>query len=166
MRGRHDRGNLSVGCLLLLIIFASGCCSQKTASIDTHTTVKDSTVVSFEPVDTLISVPEDKVKVVVPVSELSEIPLVKTGNRTRLSIAMVDEVITAECRADELKQEIELLQKTIDHYKKTETTTTETIIEEVKYVPWLVEVLAWIGGIALALVGFQLFVYVIKPKFL
>lgn len=149
--------------LLLVLIFATGCGSQKTASIEEHTTVKDSTVVTYQPVDTIISITGEKVKVEVPVNELSPIPLIKKGERTSLSISMVGEVITAECNVEDLKKKIRLLNKIIENHKETETIKTETIIEEVKYVPWYIKILAWIGGFVFFLFGFKLLIKLKTP---
>lgn len=150
--------------LILVLIFAAGCGSQKTASVEEHTTVKDSTVVTYQPVDTIISIPGEKVKVEVPVSELSGIPLVKSGERASLSISMLDEVITAECNVEELEKKIRLLNKIIENHKETVSVKTETIIEEVKYVPWYIKIPAWIGGLVLLFFGWKLIKLLIKIK--
>ena len=152
--------------LLLLIIFAASCGGQKTASVEQHTTVKDSTVVTFKPVDTIITVPEEKVRIEVPVSELNEVPLVKKGERTTLSISMIGEVLSAECKAEQLERKIQLMEKTIARLRSTTTDRTETIIQEVKYVPWYIKTLAWIGGITLLVFGIRFAYNFYKPKFL
>jgi len=133
---------------IFILVLIVGCKSQQSTSVE-KTTVTDSTVVKFTPVDTLISIPADSVRIVTNVNSLSEIPIIKKGKRATLSISRIGEIITADCKTEALEAKIRLLNKEIEHFRKVETDRSEVKIVPERFVPWTVKYLAWIGGIFL-----------------
>ena len=151
--------------LILILVFVIGCKSQHSSTVE-KTTVTDSTVVKFTPVDTTLTFPADSVRIVTKVNELSATPIIKKGERATLSISRIGEIITADCRAEELEAKIRLLNKEVERFRQIEKDRKETIIVPEKFVPWYIKMLAWIGGIS-SLYAIIRIVYIIyKPKFI
>lgn len=148
--------------LLIAVIVVLSSCGAKKTRVSEKTTVKDSTVVTFQPIDTIIKTPGESLKIVKPVNEISHRPTIKQGKRTRLSVSMLDNILTVNCETEALEQKIRLLQKQVDHYRE-ELTSIETVVPE-KYVPKLVKILAWIGGLFVLYIIGRIVYFIIKPK--
>jgi hypothetical protein len=147
---------------ILILVFVVGCKSQHSTSIE-KTTVTDSTVVKFTPVDTTVAFAADSVRIVSSVNSLSEIPTIKKGKRATLSISRIGEIITADCKAEELEAKIRLLNKEIEHFRTVETDKSEVKIVPERFVPWTIKYLAWIGGIFLLFVVGKLILKFYNP---
>jgi len=148
--------------ILLILVFVVGCKSQQSTSVE-KTTVIDSTVVKFTPVDTTLTFPADSVRIVSSVNSLSDIPTVKKGERATLSISRLGEMITADCKAEALEAKIRLLNKEIERFREVKTDRSETVIVPERFVPWTVKYLAWIGGIFLLFHGIKLILKFYNP---
>ena len=140
----------------------ASCGSSKKTTVSEKTTVSDSTVVTFQPVDTIITTPEETVRIVKPVNEITPFPITKKGERTSLSVSMVDNVLTVDCKSEALENKIRLLQKQIDRYRE-QITQIETTEPE-RYVPKWVKILAWIGGLFVLYIIGRIVYFIIKPK--
>lgn len=152
--------------LLLIAIVALSSCGRKPLCTEVHTVVKDSTftTVTFKPIDTIIRIPKDSVRIQTLVSELTPIPLVKnSANGLKAVVKREGDQILFDCIADSLQAEIQLLQKEIENFRSVKTQTIKTQEIPVKYVPWYTKTLAWIGGLLLGSLGLYL---ILKFKFL
>tara|TARA_B100000470_G_scaffold221958_1_gene214168 strand:- start:9163 stop:9681 length:519 start_codon:yes stop_codon:yes gene_type:complete len=141
---------------VLLILSAGGCKSK--ATLTESTTVRDSTVttVTVVPRDTLVKVPGDSLRLTTTIAELRKaLYITETRNRVMAAIGLQGDSLTVDCKIDSLLLELELRDTTIntlrDRLEKTET--VENVPE--KYVPFLVKLLAWVGGLTLVYLGFK-----------
>lgn len=150
--------------LLLLATLMIGCCGTRKTIVSENTTVKDSTVVKLTPVDTTIITPGESLKIVKPVSEISQEPIIQKGERTTLSVSVIDGVLTAHCEAEALRNKIRLMQKQIDRYREELTLKKDTITVRERYVPWYYKTLAFIGGIWLLVFLIRQGINLYKPK--
>lgn len=149
--------------LLLSLIMIVGCCGTKQSTVSETTTVKDSTVVTLTPIDTILKTPQENVRIVKPVNEITPEPVVKKGKRTTLSVSVDNGILTANCRSEALENKIRLMQERIDRYREQLTRKEETFIAPERYVPWYIKILAWIGGITLVIFGIKLAIKFYKP---
>lgn len=141
---------------LIIIVLLASCGAKKPVFIGKDTIVKDSTVTK-ESVTTRIDtiyVPGDTVRLVADIDRISEKPIIVDNGRIMASLSRKLDKIQVECLVDDLEYQIELKDKVIETLIKSTKTETITLPPvEVPYVPWHVEILAWIGGISLALFG-------------
>lgn len=141
--------------------------SKPTATSKQTKTVKDSVTVQKQTIDSLLVARKaDTVKLQTTIDKLTQKPIVKRSNYTRLKLRKVGNTIEAECIADELKQLIALQKEIISHYKEISLEKQDTIIIPQRYIPALLKPLIWIGGITLAVIIGGLLVRFVKPKFL
>jgi hypothetical protein len=97
------------------------------------------------------------------ISELSQEPISKTSGRSTVSLQRIGNEITAECNTEAFEVEIAYQNKIIEIYRRQEITDRETIRIPVKYIPKLIKVLAWIGGIVLILIIIRIILKIKNP---
>ncbi|TWP30515.1 hypothetical protein ETU09_00510 [Apibacter muscae] len=137
-----------------------GCGSRKphpSHKTETNTLIVEKTTTYR---DTVFVTEKAKASVTTPVENLNEKPQVsKNKNATQSLYKDKDGNIVADCECDSLQIAAKIKQEL---QKETlETVITETQIQKVPYVPFLVKCLAWIGGGA---VVFLIGVLLIKMK--
>lgn len=140
---------------LIVIVLLASCGAKKPTVIGRDVTVKDSVSVtsSFEPAVQTFTIPAESTGVSATIDELTEKPVTNTTGNITATLSRKRDQINCECHTEELEKQIEWLKETIQYERsqtKTETITQEV---EVKYTPLYVKILAWIGGISLALFG-------------
>lgn len=153
--------------LLIAVIFAA--CSPKVLYVptntDTHIEYRDSVIYK---VDTLrIPVPVETVKEVVP-------PMDTLKMETSVAEAKVWADTSTKTLKGELKnKKTELSQPQVIYKEKTvyrdslitkEIPVPVEVEKEVKYVPWPVKMLAYLGGISLVIIIFVIFSKLMKMK--
>jgi hypothetical protein len=151
---------------LIIIVLLASCGSQQPVFVGKDTVVKDSTVTteSFQTRIDTIYVPGDTVRLVADIDRISEKPIIVDNGRIMASLSRKLDKIQVECLVDDLEYQIELKDKIIE--KLISSTKTETITlppVEVPYVPWHIEILAWIGGLSLLYFGIRIGLKFIKP---
>lgn len=141
---------------VLLILSAGGCKSK--ATLTESTMVRDSTVttVTVVPRDTLVKVPGDSLRLTTTIAELRKaLYITETRNRLTAAIGLQGDSLTVDCKIDSLLLELELRDKTINTLRdRLEKKATVEYVPE-KYVPFLVKLLAWVGGLTLVYLGFK-----------
>lgn len=140
---------IAIVCLTLV-----GCGTGRMAK-ETIRTVKDSTIteVRYKKRDTVITIPGDTTRVTIPFHEITNEPFTRTNGRTTAVITREGENINVECIAEELQQRLELFDKVIAQLRTIQETEKQKIEIPVRYVPWHIKSLAWIGAIALGAIG-------------
>lgn len=146
----------------LVIVMGMVGCGNMRPTTQTNTTVKDSTWTETRYVkrDTTITIPGDTTFIRIPITEITETPIVRNSGRSSAKIKKVgnDLEITAIC--EQYVQNIELLETQIKQLQKIVELTEKKTTIPVKYVPWTVKILAWIGAVCLGagfvFIGFKL----------
>ena len=136
--------------MLCLLVTGLSACKPKALSYTKETILKDSirTSVNYIKRDTTIVVPGDTLSLRVPIYNLSEIPTtIRTSNGTTLSLQRIENDVLAQCGREDLEKIITLLERENTYYRTQLNQVAETQEVEVKYVPLLVKILAWIGGL-------------------
>lgn len=115
--------------------------------------------------DTIINLPFYKVGVSVAEKDLTETPLTKTNGNAKVELYKKDEIIYANATCDSLELQLKLKDSIISTFRDRKTDTVISLPpEQVKYVPWYIKTLAWIGGIALLILGIKVALFIYKPK--
>jgi len=153
---------------LLLVAFSLASCRSAKITTQETITVRDTTttVVTVTPRDTLIKIPGDAVKFRVLLADLTEKKLSKKSpsGRTEASVFVMDEELFVDCKTDSLEQVIQLQEKTITTLRNR-LEQKDTVVEvPVKFVPWYIKTLAWIGGALLLLGACYIAIMILKPK--
>lgn len=149
----------------ILSIFSCSSIKYVPTSTDTHTEYRDSVIYR---VDTLrIPVPVETVKEVVP-------PMDTLKMETSVAEAKVWADTSTKTLKGELKnKKTELSQPQVVYKEKTvyrdslitkEIPVPVEVEKEVKYVPWPVKMLAYLGGISLVIIIFVIFSKLMKMK--
>lgn len=140
--------------LVVLLLIVTSCKSSKEMASTSTSTVKDSisTVVSIVPHDTIIKVAAESAQIRVPISELSEKPILKTAGKITASVKKVDNTVEVDCHTEEYELKIALLNKIISTYKQQVKETKSVEKVPVKYIPKVVKLLAWCGAFFLVVI--------------
>lgn len=139
--------------LFILLLLLSSC--KSLSKKVTVSTLKDSirTEIRYKTKDTLITIPGDSVKISVPVFDLTETPIVRRSNMTTARISRIGDDIHVECLTDEYIKIIELQNQVIETFREIRKERQETITIPKRYVPKIIQLLAWLGVILLIAVG-------------
>jgi len=140
----------------LLLAFVSSCGGAKTIGKDTNREVKrDSiTTVKTEIKRDTIRIPGDTIKVLVPISKLTETPLIQVSEsgRTKAAISKHGNAIQVQCFTDEYQQIIEnqniIIETLIRQLESVQTLETVKVTES----PWYMKALASLGGLLLVFI--------------
>jgi len=139
-------------CALFLLV---SCGTQK-PQLKKETYIKDSISVEKQTVwkDTTITVPADSLRIKVKLEELSIKPIraVSESGNMAAEISKVNDDLIVDCKVDELVKQVQLLETTIKQLTSRFEADKETVEVPVKFIPWYVEILAWVGGIGLLVV--------------
>src|SRR5690554_5103477 len=148
----------------MVVLAVAGCRTVRPVA-ETIETVKDSTVTTVRYVmkDTIIRIPGDSIKFTVPYYTLSEIPIERKVGRATARISAQDENITVECLVEEYEKVITYQNEIIETLREINKNKEATIEVPVQFIPWHIKTLAWIGGIATALIIGSLALKFLKP---
>lgn len=151
---------------LIIIILLASCGSKKPVIVARDVVVKDSVNVTstFEPATETFTIPAESTGVSATIEELLEKPVTKTTGNITATLSRKRDQINCDCHTEELEQTIDWLKETIQYERsqtKTETITLPPV--EIPYVPWYINILAWIGGISLALFGLSAAIKTFNP---
>lgn len=142
---------------LLLILTLGGCCKKTVApiagTVTTDSIITDRTIV---PRDTTIFTPAVGVGMVIPLAEIkSGLKPIETKNKqASVKVTLEGKSLNIDCNCDTLAIRATLYDMYESSLRKQQT--INTIVREVKYIPLVVKLLAWIGGAALLAIGFLL----------
>lgn len=154
--------------LIILSTFLLASCGSVQESTKTQETVSDSTSVNVKEVkrDTVIEVPGDTTKVSIPVFDLDEKPQHFESNtkRSSLTIRKVNDTLDIDCKCERYKEQIQLLDKIIKRQRKIITTKKTEKSVPVKFTPWYMKALGWVGALALFAVTVFTAFTIFKPK--
>lgn len=148
---------------IILVILVCSCSRKVTKSIEKEEIKKDSVYSSVKETykDSTFIVKADSAQVTLDDCNITEIPVVSETKGIKLTVKKEKGklIVTALCKELELK--IKLLQKEITNYQsqlrsKSNITVTEKI-KEVKYKPWYLVALSWIGIIGLVVLGIKIY---------
>jgi hypothetical protein len=125
--------------------------NSDSVSMTSKQVVRDSAIKA--PADSAkLSVPVNKVLQAISVSKLNKDTTVLLGSasskQANAKATIKDGNLKVECMCDEL----ELLAHIIDTYTSKAQVKTQTITlppVQIKYIPWYITVLAWVGGISI-----------------
>lgn len=138
--------------LVLAVIFTASC--TKTIYLPIHSketvTVHDTTV--LHKVDTLVKVPEVRLQDIVDVTDTLEL-----RSSLVLSRSWLDTTFNALrgtlIQNGKLPVQVQWKERIVyrDSIRDREVPVPVEVTKEVRYVPWIVKVLAWVGGVGLLL---------------
>lgn len=155
--------------LLTAILFAillTGCCSTRPLATTVSTLDSTHTERKVRQRDTLIKLPFYKVEIVKAAGDLTEEPVVKRNGGASVELFKRNDSIYARALCDSLELKLKLQDSIISTYRQVKTDTTITLPPvEVKYIPWYIKALAWIGGIAVLFLAIKFAYNFYKPKF-
>ncbi|MEH6405760.1 MAG: hypothetical protein V7767_00620 [Leeuwenhoekiella sp.] len=148
----------------LLVLLLSSCGGGK-PTLTRSVTEKDSTWTKVSTIkrDTIITIPGDSIKIRIPILDITEEPVTRYGVRSSASVRKENEDLVIDCKCDEYKQQIELMEKLIEQHETYEKLLKETVLKPERYVPWYIKILAWIGGISILGIGVIVTIKFIKP---
>ncbi|MEZ7494507.1 hypothetical protein QO206_03355 [Leeuwenhoekiella aequorea] len=157
---------LALALALVLIILSAGGCKSK-ATLTETTTIRDSTVTTIKvtPRDTVIRVAGDSLQLKVSLAKLREnLYITETRNRVTASVGLQGDELTVDCKIDSLLVELELRDTIITTLR--ERLEKKATVKEVpvKYVPWYIKILAWIGGLTVVYLGVKLALFIKSKK--
>lgn len=151
---------------ILLLLAITGCKSHKTVSEEAITTRDSvSVVTTLTKRDTIVTTPADSLRVQIPIKDLTQRPRVVRSARgtTTATISRIGDDIAVQCKCDSLKLTLEIRDRELEILRiKERMSKTEVVVPE-KYIPWYTKILAWIGGIALAIGGVLGLLKFLKP---
>lgn len=150
--------------LCFVFVGLTGCKSTRPVE-RTNTTVKDSTWVetTYHKRDTVIFVPGDTTRIRVPVTEITKVPIRQTNGRTTAIVKRVGDNIDVQCVTDALQEKLEWLETIVKKNSVKERIVETTVEVPVRYTPWHVKILSWVGGIALLVIGGFVVIKFLKP---
>jgi len=140
--------------LLIVLVLLQSC--KPTEIVTKEVQVKDSVSVktTLMPRDTIVTISADSISINIPISDITEKPIVKKSKRVRTSIKRVGNSIETKCNADELEKQIAIKDKLIETYRSKKTQEQTTVTIPVRYTPKHIQLLAWVGGVVILLLGF------------
>lgn len=154
---------ITIGILILmtLIIALSSCCKKV---LPVQNKVIDSIKVETKVIerDTVIVTDTAFVSVAAPVKELKPgmKPITKKSKQAKVTISVNKQgKLIADCECDTTK----ILAQLKDTYQQSVQTKVITQNQKEKYIPWLVKVLAYIGGGFVFLTILYYIIKIIKP---
>lgn len=145
--------------LSLLLAFISSCGGAKTIGKDTNREIKrDSiTTVKTEIKRDTIRIPGDTLKMYVPISDLTETPLIQVSEsgRTKASLSKQGNAIKVECFTEDFETIIEtqntIIETLIKQLEHQKTIQTVKVTES----PWYIKALASIGALLIVFIGIK-----------
>ena len=137
-------------------------CGSKRPIVNTVNTFDSTYVEKFVKIrDTIVKIPSSKVGVVADAKDLNEEPIKRSNGNSTVELYKKNDSIFANASCDSLELQLKLKDSLISTYRLRETDTTITLPPvEIKYIPWLIKILAWIGGLSLLYFGFRLFRFI------
>ena len=144
------------GGLFIAVVLCTACARKVVPTVVVHDTISHTEVITrhdtaiFTKADSayyyaLIECEKNSAGNFVPVIHNQN---VTPGKTIHINSTMNGNALTINCKTDSLTNVITILQKTISDFRKQ----TNTVTVEVKYIPWWVKILSWIGGVA-SLIG-------------
>lgn len=147
---------------LIIAACALTACKSTKAVISNSDSITNSTKQVLR--DTSIKAPADSAKLNIPVAKILEAvkeqakspdkPInVPLGNSKSKQAAVKATIQDGNLKVDCMCDELELMAHIVDTYNSSRQVKTQTITlppVHIKYIPWYVSVLAWVGGIGIA----------------
>lgn len=162
MKTKFLIGILALSLSLLLI---SSCRARKPVITDTAIHDSINVAVKYVPRDTSIIVPAAHTELTFTVNQLQNasdgIILFNAKKQAHISLLKKGNAITAQCACDTLAIEAQLMDKYTSQERSR--TITNTVVQEVKYIPWHVRWLSYIGGLTL-IISVIYFIVRFAPK--
>lgn len=137
-------------------------CGSKRPIVNTVNTLDSTSVERMVRLrDTIIKIPSSKVGVSAHVNDLNDEPIRRSIGNSTVELYKKNDSIFANATCDSLELKLQLQDSLINTYRLRETDTTITLPPvEVKYIPWFIKILAWIGGLSLLYFGFKFFRFI------
>lgn len=155
-----------IAALLVGILFM-GCCSKR--PLATTVSTLDSTHVekTVRLRDTIVNLPFYKVGIISAAKDLTGDPISKRNGNATVNLYKKNDSIYASAACDSLELQLQLKDSIISSFREVKTATTVTLPpEQVKFTPWYMKALAWIGGISLLYILIKVAYTLYKPKFI
>ncbi|WP_166964613.1 hypothetical protein [Yeosuana marina] len=150
---------------IVILLLLSSCGGSKLVSSKTVKDVKrDSiTTITYKPKKDTIRIKADSLKLLVPIKDLTEKPIIKTSEsgRTKASVRQVNGTVEVQCFTEEYEAIIESQDKIIETLLKITQSQDTTNTVQVKESPWYMKALAFIG--IASLIGFVFTLIKSKP---
>jgi hypothetical protein len=147
----------SIGLIVFGFIFLVSCRSTA-PSVSTQRT--DSVAVtetnSFQ--DTSVYSPADSVSITteiwtpsstgedMPAFTLSSPTVTSKSKSATVKASIKDGILKVDCNCDSTELKLKIAQKIISTYHSQSENRSEVKVEQVKFIPWYINILAWIGG--------------------
>lgn len=163
---------------LLLVLMLSSCRSTKvltnttttvsTETIETKDTVFSMSAIEYRDTTIVVSADTAAIMALVDCDDKGKVNLPKTqvkSSKATVTLEIVNNELVAVATCDSLEAVICVKDSIINNYKETRitkskvTTTENTEQVAVKFIPDWVKALAFIGFLALAYIGFKLFMF-------
>lgn len=153
--------------LILIFVLVTGCCGAKRIPTTSVSTLQATTIEKVvRERDTIVNLPYYKVGVAIHQDKITEDPIFRKTGNARVEVYKKNDSIFATAECDSLELQLKLRDSIISTYTELKTDTTVTLPpEEIKYIPWPVKMLAWIGGLTLLYFGIRFGINFYKPKF-
>lgn len=150
---------------LAVLLWMTSCGSKKITSTSSEK-IKDSVSVktTVTPRDTTIVIPANYASVSANINDLSEKPLQVKSNNLTASLKKEGNVITAECKLDELLLRISLMEKLIEIYERNEKSSNELVTVPVNQTPWYLQPLVGLGALTFIVLLIMAIIYLIKKR--
>lgn len=152
--------------LLLFVVLLGSCRSKKeVTTTDTKEMVQDSTYTTKKIVlrDSVLTVPADSIKLSIPITDLSETPIIQSSGRTTARVSLVNDNLSVTCLTEQYEQLIQIQSEIIttlrEYIKTTRTNTKKTITKTPWYTSIVNTILPWLIVLLILVVAFK----IIKP---
>ncbi|MDO6808088.1 hypothetical protein Q4603_05695 [Zobellia galactanivorans] len=139
--------------ILICLMFTAlwSCKPQKHITAETKVTQRDSVATRTEAVDTMIVArPADLAKLSEDIAKLEGTGVTSQSGAATLTVRRTGDKVEATCECAELKEAVEVYKQIVEHYRQTETTTTQSPDDKFKikdiliYLLWIAAI--WKGG--------------------
>ncbi len=137
---------------LIILFSVASCCSRKpiSASKTIHDTIRVSEFVKVR--DTVFVTKPTGTSIDIPVSKITEIknPIISKKDNSTLTVRREKDTVFIDCDCDSIKLKAQIRDKIINKDRiRSEVELREV---PVKFIPWYIKILAWIGGIFIVVI--------------
>ncbi|MGY5253293.1 hypothetical protein [Sphingobacterium spiritivorum] len=141
--------------LLCAGVLITGCKSSRqvpaTTAIIQQDTIRVTSTIRIR--DTILVTQPAKASMDIQVEDLKEGFVLKNSSRNAtVSARVTSGKLNMDCICDSLSIYAQLRDKMIQTDTQRRLTITKTVSKEIKFIPWYIRVLAWLGGISLIII--------------